>query len=69
MDRKQVQEIATRHKLGQIHFQFNFAQNTGQEFEVGYVMVGHRELFCKRQPNSNPDQFYLCNEYRKFEIP
>lgn len=68
MNHKQVQDIATKHGLGQVHFQFNTAQNTGREFEVGYVSVeGHRELFCKRQSNSNPDQFYLCNEYAKLE--
>lgn len=68
MDHKQIQDIATKHGLGQVHFQFNTAQNTGRSFEVGYVSVGGgRELFCKRQSNSNPDQFYLCNEYAKLE--
>lgn len=68
MNHKQVQEIATKHGLGQVHFQFNTAQNTGRQFEVGYVSVGRsRELFCKRGVESNPDQFYLCNEYAKLE--
>jgi len=69
MDHNQVQGIATKHGFGQVHFQYNVAQNTGKEFEVGYVSVdGHRELFCKRQSNSNPDQFYLCNDFRKYEV-
>ena len=68
MDHAQVQAIATKHGLGKVHFQFNTAQNTGRLFEVGYVSVGKsRELFCKRQSDSNPDQFYLCNEYAKLE--
>lgn len=68
MNHNQIQEIATKYDLGRVHFQFNIAQNTGREFEVGYVTVdGRRELFCKRQPNTNPDQFYLCNEFRKLE--
>ena len=69
MDHIQIQSIASRHGLGKVHFQFNIAQNTGQEFEVGYISVGReRVLFCKRQPNSNPNQFYLCNEYKKLEV-
>lgn len=68
MDHNQIQEIATKHKLGQVHFQFNIAVNTGREFEVGYVSVnGHRELFCKRPHNSNPDQFYLCNQFSELK--
>jgi len=64
MDKSQLQSIATEHKLGQIHFQFNVAQNTGKEFEVGYVFIGgRRQLFCKRQSWSSPDAFYLCNEF------
>lgn len=69
MNHNQIQEIATKHGLGQVHFQYNVAQNTGKEFEVGYVSVGKsRELFCKRSSDSNPDQFYLCNEYAKLPI-
>jgi hypothetical protein len=68
MDHKQAQKIATENKLGQIHFQFNVAQNTGREFEVGYVFVGGRQvLFCKRGHKTAPDQFYLCNEFRALE--
>lgn len=69
MDYEQLQFIADMHGLGRIHFQFNVAQNTGKQFEVGYISVDKRRvLFCKRQSNSNPDQFYLCNEYSKYEI-
>ncbi len=69
MDHNKAQEIATKHGLGKVHFQFNIAQNTGVSFEVGYVSVGNaRELFCKRQSASNPDQFYLCNEYRSLGV-
>lgn len=68
MNHKEVQDIATKHGLGQVHFQFNVAQNTGRQFEVGYVSTtSGRSLFCKRTSNSNPDQFYLCNEYAKLE--
>lgn len=68
MNYAQVQVIADRHGLGKVHFQFNTALNTGRSFEVGYISVGKtRELLCKRQPNSNEDQFYFCNEYRKLE--
>jgi hypothetical protein len=68
MNHIQVQEIATKHGFGQVYFQFNVSQNTGREFEVGYVSVGgRRSLFCKRGPNTNPDQFYLCNEYEKLK--
>ena len=64
MNHDEVQRIATDHGLGRVHFQYNVAQNTGKSFEVGYVSVGKsRELFCKRGSDSNPDQFYLCNEY------
>jgi hypothetical protein len=69
MNHNQIQEIATKHGLGRVHFQFNTSKNSPfREFEVGYVSVGRsRELFCKRGPDSNPDQFYLCNEYAKLE--
>src|SRR5690606_17589324 len=62
-------DIASKHGLGTVHFQFNTSKNAPyREFEVGYVSVNRRrELFCKRQPDSNPDQFYLCNEYAKLE--
>lgn len=64
MDKNQLQSIASEHKLGKIHFQFNVARNTGKEFEVGYVFIGStRELFCKRQPGDAADAFYLCNEF------
>ncbi len=72
MTHDQVREVAARHKLGPVHFQLNIARNTGQEFEVGYVYVaGEQTLFCKRQPLSEPDGFYLCNEFRKIspEVP
>ena len=66
MNHSEIQKIATDNGLGKVHFQFNTAQNTGRLFEVGYVSVGKtRELFCKRSPDSNPDQFYLCNDYAK----
>ena len=66
MNHKEIQDLAAKNGLGQVHFQFNIAQNTGRSFEVGYVSVDrHRELFCKRGSNSNPDQFYLCNDYAK----
>jgi hypothetical protein len=66
MDHNQIQELATKHNLGRVHFQFNVAQNTGKEFEVGYISLnGSRALFCKRSSNTNHDQFHLCNEYRE----
>lgn len=57
MDREELQRLATKHKL------------SGREFEVGYVSLsnGRRGLFCKRSSNSNPDQFYLCNDYAKLD--
>lgn len=68
MDSEQIQAIATQNSLGRVHFQFNISQNTGREFEVGYVYKdGRQELFCKRQPGSAPDQFYLCNEFRSLK--
>lgn len=69
MNRNQVQEIATKNNLGQVHFEVKDSQILpGRSFEVGYVSVDkNRVLFCKRHPNSNPDQFYLCNEYAKLE--
>ena len=68
MDHKQVQDIATKHGLGRVYFQFNFPENSGRQFEVGYVSNGRqRELFCKRGSNSNPDQFYLCNKYANLD--
>jgi hypothetical protein len=73
MTHEEAQKIATDNGLGHVHFQYNIAQNTGRSFEVGYVSVGkgreaHRSLFCKRGSDSNPDQFYLCNEYRTLEV-
>lgn len=69
MDREELQRLATKHKLGKVYFQFNVAKNSGREFEVGYVSLsnGRRGLFCKRASNSNPDQFYLCNDYAKLD--
>ena len=66
MTHAEVQKIASDAMLGQVHFQYNVSRNDGRQFEVGYVSVGgQRELFCKRGSNTNPDQFYLCNEFRK----
>jgi hypothetical protein len=66
MNYEEAQKIADEHHLGQIHFQYNIAQNTGKEFEVGYVVVNKRMvLFCKRGSKSSPDAFYLCNEFRE----
>lgn len=69
MTHEEAQAIATENGLGQVWFQFNVSHSTGREFEVGYVSNanGRRELFCKRGVNSNPDQFYLCNDFSKFE--
>lgn len=68
MNRKQAQDIATKHGLGEVYFQFNIAKPGGGSMEVGYVTVeGMRELFCKRQPHTNPDQLYLCNQFRELE--
>jgi hypothetical protein len=68
MNHNQAQEIANENNLGQVYFEFRTAQNTGGQIEVGYVTVnGSRELFCKRQSNTNPDQFYLCNQFRTLE--
>lgn len=65
MNHKEIEEIAAQNNLGTVYFQFNVAKNgTHSQFEVGYVTVnGQRELFCKRNSNSNPDQFYLCNQF------
>jgi hypothetical protein len=67
MTHSECQNLAHKHNLGPVWFQFNTAQNTGKEIEVGYISLkdGSRALFCKRQSNTNPDQFYLCNEYAK----
>lgn len=67
MTREDAQRIAAADGLGQVHFQFNVAKNGNHGLiEVGYVTVDSgRELFCKRQPNTNPDQFYLCNQFRE----
>jgi hypothetical protein len=67
MTANEIQEIANQNKLGRVWFQVKIAQNTGREIEVGYISLkdGSRDLFCKRQSSSNPDQFYLCNEYAK----
>lgn len=68
MDHTQVQEIATNNNLGKVYFQFNVAHPNNALIEVGYISVGNkRVLFCKRGSNTNPDQFYLCNEYRKLD--
>jgi len=65
MTHEEAQRTAEEKGLGGVHFQFNVAQNTGKEFEVGYVYRdGRRVLFCKRQSWSAPDAFYLCNEFR-----
>jgi hypothetical protein len=65
MTHEKAQEIATHNGLGEVHFQFNIARNTGKEFEVGYVVVqGQQVLFCKRQSYSLVNEFYLCNEFR-----
>jgi hypothetical protein len=65
-----LQVCTAAHNLGfpHVHFQFNVACNTGREFEVGYVFREQRQvLFCKRQPKSSEDAFYLCNEFREYE--
>lgn len=52
-----------------LYFQYNIAQNTGREFEVGYVVdmeTGKQILFCKRTSYSTEDDFYLCNEFREY---
>ena len=65
MNHSQIQEIANKNNLGKVWYQFNVARNTGRTFEVGYVTInGERELFCKRGSDTNPDQFYLCNQFR-----
>ena len=64
MNHDQVRKVAQDANLGTVHFQFNIARNSGERFEVGYVVVaGRQELFCKRQPGSSEDAFYLCNEF------
>lgn len=64
MTHEEAQKAADSRKLGRIHFQFNIARNTGQEFEVGYIFrKGERVLFCKRQPKTTLDAFRLCNEF------
>ncbi len=66
MNREQAQEIADQNNLGEIYFEYRTAINTGKEFEVGYISrEGHKELFCKRQSFTTPNDFYLCNEFRK----
>lgn len=65
MDKSELQAVANKLGAGRIHFQFNVSKNGGRQFEVGYVSVnGQRELFCKRQPSSTEDDFYLCNDFR-----
>jgi hypothetical protein len=65
MNHDEIQKIASSKGLGIVHFQFNIALNTGKKFEVGYIFQNkERVLFCKRQSNSSPDAFYLCNEFR-----
>lgn len=64
MTRTEAQAKADSKKLGMIHFQFNTSRNGGRQFEVGYVFIeGRRELFCKRQPGTEENEFYLCNEF------
>lgn len=64
--RSQIIKIASNNSLGNIHFQFNLAQNTGRYFEVGYIFSkedGKKLLFCKT--TSFAEGFYLCNEFSK----
>jgi hypothetical protein len=64
MTHAEAQAIATDNNLGRIHFQYNISKKTGQQFEVGYIFrKGEMELFCKRQPNTADDAFYLCNDF------
>ncbi len=66
MNHEQIQRVADIHGFGFVYFQFNIAENTGKSFEVGYITRNNkRVLFCKRGSNTNPDQFYLCNEFSK----
>jgi len=66
MNYNKMQEIANNHGLGQIDWVEKTALNTGRPMEVGYVFIDkHRVLFCKKG-HLNQD-FYLCNEFRKFE--
>lgn len=66
MNHEQAQSIANERNLGKVYFQYNVSQNTGKQFEVGYVFLkGERILFCKRQSHSSTDEFYLCNEFRE----
>lgn len=68
MDKRGVLTAAAALGFEVVDFQFNVARNTGRPFEVGYVhQDGHKVLFCKRQPSSSPDAFYLCNEFRAYE--
>jgi hypothetical protein len=63
-NRSEIKNIADDNGLGGVHFQYNIAQNTGREFEVGYVYVnGVKQLFCKRGHNTDDTMFYLCNEF------
>lgn len=39
MNHAKAQQIATKHGLGQVYWQFNTAQNTGRQFEVGCIEV------------------------------
>lgn len=64
MNKQEVIEAATKLGFDSVHFQFNLSRNTGEEFEVGYVTDNNKQsLFCKRQPKSTEDDFYLCNDY------
>lgn len=68
MTRADIQTLATNNKLGRVSFESRVAVNSqnGRAMTVGYVhdSVGHRELFAKA-PSSDPDNFHLCNEFRK----
>lgn len=68
MTKDQARSIAKKNKLGNVVFQEKVSLNGGRLFEVGYVVAGSRlDLFCKRQPGTADNAFYLCNEFRELE--
>ncbi len=62
--RSELNQIAEDNNY-KIFWQYRIAQNTGKEFEVGYVYIGNgqKDLFCKRNSSDHPNYFFLCNEF------
>lgn len=66
IDRVEIQDIAEEHDLGNVYFEWRTAANTGNQFEVGYIVRDKRKiLFCKSSIFAPKGHFHLCNEFRK----